>query len=125
VETASNAVSKSRFMMVLLVGLWVVKRGMVRGGYGNRLAFRGGNIVLEIHDLFAEWIHFVSLRLALRLCVLDHFGGDEQAILLVLRVLAVELRVKFDKLVLLALATYKHECSERDSDDGSTHERLL
>jgi len=46
-------------------------------------------------------VHFVSLRLA-PICVRwDHVGGGEQAILLVLRVLAVELRVEFDKLVCL------------------------
>jgi hypothetical protein len=94
---------------------------MVRGGYGNRLVFRGGNIVLEVYDLFAERVHFVSLRLAFHLRALDHFGGGEQTVLLVLRVLAVELRVEFDKLVLLALASRKRECSERDSDYGFTH----
>jgi len=63
--------------MVLLVGAFGLLCVDGRGGYGNRLAFRGGNIVLEINDLFAERIHFVSLRLALRLCALDDFGGGE------------------------------------------------
>ena len=76
-ERVSRAVVKSPFIWFSLSGPSGCCAWMVRGGYGNRLAFRGGNIVLEINDLFAERIHFVSLRLALRLCALDDFGGGE------------------------------------------------
>src|SRR5665213_337156 len=96
------------------------------GGYGSRLALRGGDIVLEINHFLADWVHLVSLCFALRIVVFHLFDWSGDAVLLVLRVESVELRVEFGKLILFAFASGEGEGDESDDNNyGFTHVGLL
>jgi hypothetical protein len=91
---------------------------MVRGGYGNWSAFGGSEFGLKVKDLLAERVNLFALRLALLLGSQKHFDRRQNAILLVLRIERIELRIEFDQLILLALASSNREYGECD-DDGN------